>query len=76
MRRIVLIQMSYFGSDNSYMLDMMAKYPGAFSGVAIVDENADPSGREESAELARRGARGFRIVAGNQPPDRWLVGRP
>jgi predicted TIM-barrel fold metal-dependent hydrolase len=68
--RIVLIQMSYYGSDNSYMLDMMRKHKGVFSGVAIVDEAGDPSAKMR--ELARRGVRGFRIVAGTQPPDRWL----
>jgi len=26
--RVVLIQMSFYGFDNSYMLDSMAKYPG------------------------------------------------
>jgi predicted TIM-barrel fold metal-dependent hydrolase len=68
--RVVLIQMSYYGFDNSYMLDMMQKHKGVFSGVAIVDEAADP--REKMRDLARRGVRGFRIAAGKQPPDRWL----
>jgi predicted TIM-barrel fold metal-dependent hydrolase len=71
-RRIVLIQMSYYGCDNSYMLDMMQKHKGIFSGVAIVDQNDDPAARMR--ELARRGVRGFRIVAGDQAPDRWLGG--
>jgi predicted TIM-barrel fold metal-dependent hydrolase len=68
--RIVLIQMSYYGSDNSYMLDMMRKHKGVFSGVAIVDEAGDPSAKMR--ELARQGVRGFRIVASTQPRDRWL----
>jgi predicted TIM-barrel fold metal-dependent hydrolase len=38
--RITLIQMSYYGFDNRYMLDSMAADPGVFSGVAIVDENS------------------------------------
>jgi predicted TIM-barrel fold metal-dependent hydrolase len=40
--RIVLIQMSYYQFDNSYMLDMMKKFSGVFSGVGIVDENNHP----------------------------------
>ena len=37
-RRVVLIQMSYYQQDNSYMLDVMKAPPGVFSGLAIVDE--------------------------------------
>jgi predicted TIM-barrel fold metal-dependent hydrolase len=70
--RIVLIQMSYYGFDNSYMLDAMRAHQGVFSGVARVDETADPS--HQMRELARHGVRGFRIVAGTQAPDRWLAG--
>jgi len=71
-RRIVLIQMSYYQFDNAYMLDMMGKHKGVFSGVARVEETGDPSARMR--ELAGRGVRGFRIVAGKQEPDRWLAG--
>jgi predicted TIM-barrel fold metal-dependent hydrolase len=70
--RIVLIQMSYYGFDNSYMLDVMRAHPGTFSGVARVDEAADPG--NTMRRLARQGVRGFRIVAGTQAPDRWLGG--
>ena len=31
--RIVLIQMSFYRFDNSYMLDMMSRHKGTFSGV-------------------------------------------
>ncbi len=70
--RVVLIQMSYYGVDNSYMLDMMRKYKGVFSGVAVIDPNDRP--RERMLELARRGVRGFRITSGRRPADRWLDG--
>jgi len=72
--RIVLIQMSYYQSDNSYMLDIMRKHKGIFSGVAIVDERGDPS--RKMRELAAQRVRGFRIVAGKQSADRWLAGGP
>ncbi len=71
-RRIVLIQMSYYLWDNSYMLDMMRKYRGVFSGVARVEEVGDP--RARMRELASQGVRGFRIVSGNQATERWLAG--
>ena len=70
--RIVLIQMSYYRFDNSYMLDAMASHPGVFSGVAIVDESkADVA--DTMKALAKKGVRGFRIYAGDAKPDAWLA---
>ena len=69
--RIVLIQMSYYRSDNSYMLDMIRKYPGVFSGVARVDELDNPS--QKMRDLARQGVRGFRFLARKQDPDCWIT---
>lgn len=37
--RVVLVQMSYYGTDNSYMLDTMKRYPGIFGGIAVIDES-------------------------------------
>ncbi len=63
--RIVLIQMSFYKYDNSYMLDMMKKYPGVFSGVAVIDENAsDVEGT--MLTLKQQGVRGFRLRAGKK----------
>ena len=42
-QRIVLIQMSYYGFDNRYMLDMIKKHSGVFSGVAVIDEDDRPA---------------------------------
>lgn len=71
--RIVLIQMSFYGFDNSYMLDTMAKYPGVFSGVAVIDDGGDdPAG--EMRRLKSAGVRGFRIYPRNKPVDHWLDG--
>lgn len=58
--RITLIQMSFYRFDNSYMLDTMRKYPGVFSGVAVIDEN-DPHPESKMKELKRQGVRGFRL---------------
>lgn len=73
-RRIVLIQMSYYGFDNSYMLDTLRAHKGVFSAVARVEETANVS--EAMRKLARQGVRGFRIVSGNETPDRWLGSQP
>jgi predicted TIM-barrel fold metal-dependent hydrolase len=58
--RVVLIQMSFYEFDNSYMLDCIARYPGKFSGVAIVDHTREDLG-DEMARLRAGGARGFRV---------------
>lgn len=68
--RIVLIQMSYYGYDNSYMLDTMRQFPGVFSGVAVIDEAARP--REVMRRLRKQGVRGFRISPMGKAVDRWL----
>lgn len=71
-QRIVLIQMSFYGFDNRYMLDMMRKHAGVFSGVAVIDENAQPC--ETMRTLAKQGVRGFRIQPGKRAADTWLAG--
>lgn len=71
--RVVLIQMSWYGADNSYMLDAIGRHPGVFSGVAVVDRAAGAPG-EEMERLALRGVRGFRINARESDPDRQLDG--
>lgn len=61
-KRVVLIQMSFYQDDNRYMLDMIAKHSGVFSGVGIVDHHADDLAQRVT-NLARGGVRGFRIHA-------------
>ena len=70
--QVVLIQMSYYGTDNSYMLDVMQQYPKVFSGVAVIDLEGHP--RETMKRLAGSGVRGFRIGPGRLGPERWLEG--
>jgi len=71
-RRVVLIQMSFYGFDNSYMLSEIARRPAAFRGVAIVDHTRKDLG-EEMARLRERGVRSFRVYQcgefGAQPLD-------
>ena len=68
--RIVLIQMSFYRFDNSYMLDVMAAQPGVFSGVAVVDETK-PDVVSEMKALALRGVRGFRVRASRELAEAW-----
>ena len=71
--RIVLIQMSYYQFDNTYMLDVMEGYPGVFSGIAIVDWEAERP-EKTMLHLAEQGVRGFRIYPTDAPIESWLDG--
>ena len=71
--RIVLIQMSYYQFDNTYMLDVMEEYPGVFSGIAIVDWEAERPD-ETMLQLAEQDIRGFRIYPTDTPIENWLDG--
>ena len=69
--RVVLIQMSFYGYDNSYMLDAIRKFPEMFFGVAVIDQDTNHPD-VEMRRLKKRGVRGFRIYPKNQQVDRWL----
>lgn len=71
--RIVLIQMSYYQFDNTYMLDVMEGYPGVFSGIALVNWEAERAD-ETMLQLAEQGVRGFRIYPTDTPIENWLDG--
>lgn len=60
--RVVLIQMSFYGYDNSYMLDVIAERPDVFRGVGIVDPGM-PDLAEELDRLRDAGVRGLRIYS-------------
>lgn len=69
--RIVLIQMSFYGFDNSYMIDAIERYPDAFRGVAIIDEKQSDT-RGEMRRLKQQGVRGFRLYADKAAAESWL----
>jgi predicted TIM-barrel fold metal-dependent hydrolase len=71
--RINLIQMSFYGFDNHYMLDMMALYPDVFVGTAVIDVHAEAPDKL-MRELAKKKVRAFRIHPrlSKLPPARWL----
>jgi predicted TIM-barrel fold metal-dependent hydrolase len=69
--RVVLIQMSFYGYDNSYMLDAIAAHPAAFRGVAVVEQDrGDPSGAMR--QLQQKGCTGFRIYPKDRDYENWL----
>jgi predicted TIM-barrel fold metal-dependent hydrolase len=68
--RVVLIQMSYYASDNRYMLDQMTKHPQVFSGVGIVDHHSK-SLEADIKRLAQHQVRGLRIHARGEEASTW-----
>jgi predicted TIM-barrel fold metal-dependent hydrolase len=70
---VVLIQMSYYGFDNSYMLDAIRRRPSVFRGVAIVDLHSNGV-EAEMRRLAGQGVRGFRLVPEKGPAGTSLEG--
>jgi predicted TIM-barrel fold metal-dependent hydrolase len=62
--------MSFYGTDNAYMLEAMRRHPSVFSGIAVVDHQV-ASLSTEMTRLASLGVRGFRVTQGSRP-DGWL----
>ncbi len=71
--RVNLIQMSYYGFDNRYMLDMIALHKGVFVGTAVIDPLGEAPDKL-MGELAKQKVRAFRILPklSKQPVGRWL----
>ena len=66
--RVCLVQMSFYGSDNSYIIDAIKQYPLSFRGAGYVDSNM-PGLENEMETLLNKGITGFRIV----PEDRYVT---
>jgi predicted TIM-barrel fold metal-dependent hydrolase len=56
--RGVLVQPSFLGTDNSFMLESLAAAPQRLRGIAVVEPTAT---KEELADLDRRGIVGIRL---------------
>lgn len=69
--QVVLIQMSFYGYDNSYMLDAIAAHPKKFRGVAVIEQDhGDPAALMK--DLKSKGCSGFRIYPKDRQFDTWL----
>lgn len=58
LQRSVIVQPSFYGSDNRCLLDSLARLQGAGRGVAVLDDGADD---ELLAQLRACGVRGLRV---------------
>ena len=71
--RVNLIQIRFYGFDNSYLLDAIARYPQTFVGTAVIDPFA-PDLERTMLSLRERGIRAFRIHPrlSKEPAASWL----
>ncbi len=69
--RVVLIQMTYYGDDNSYILDTIAQYPEMYRGVGVIDQES-PDVANTMRTLKEQGVSGFRIEPKQRPVESWL----
>ena len=65
-----MTQYGVYGTNNSYLLDSMKRFPGIFSAVAAIDAADRP--RATMLALAAQGVRGFRVRPGAAAPEHWL----
>lgn len=68
---INLVQMTWYGLDHSYILDIIKKYPGQFVGTGIVPAFSDatlPSPDKAMIELAKGGILAFRLLGRRNVP--------
>ncbi len=65
--RVVVVQPTTYGLDNSCQLDAMATFGGAARGVMVVDHEAQPAELARLTDLGVRGAR-FHMLPGGAVP--------
>jgi predicted TIM-barrel fold metal-dependent hydrolase len=71
--RTVIIQVIHYRYDNSFLADVLKKYPKEFQGVARVDP-LDTGNVDHLSRLTEQGFRGVRLSpAGNASGD-WIAG--
>jgi predicted TIM-barrel fold metal-dependent hydrolase len=68
--RVVLIQMNFFGFDNTYMLECIRRAQTTFRGVAVIDHE-QPHVEERMQRLREQGVRGYRLYASAANVAKW-----
>lgn len=71
--KTVIIQVRHYMFDNSYLLDVLKRYPQYFQGVCRVDP-ANVSAPEHLSELTAAGCRGVRLSPAGSAEGDWIRG--
>jgi predicted TIM-barrel fold metal-dependent hydrolase len=69
--RTVLIQVIHYKWDNRYLVVVLRKYPGKFSGVCRVDPE-DPAAPDHLSHWTEQGCRGVRISPAADSSGDWI----
>ncbi|MGU7774272.1 amidohydrolase family protein [Burkholderia sp. MR1-5-21] len=69
----VLIQVIHYKWDNSYVADVLRRYPGKFHAVARVNPT-DPAAPDHLCELTAQGFRGVRLSPSATSQGDWIDG--
>lgn len=70
--RVNLVQMTWYGLDHSYIIDIIAKAPDRFVGTGIIpaiNDTAGPSADKTMIALAKQGILAFRIRGKSTRPE-------
>lgn len=68
----VLVQVIYYGYDNSYAADALRRYPGRLAGVCLVDPQDPDAPRKLEYEVRERGFSGLRLRPSHDRASTWL----
>jgi L-fuconolactonase len=71
--RTVIIQVIHYRYDNSYLADVLKKYPQYFQGVCRVDP-LDPAAPDHLSRLTEQGFRGVRLSPAGGAAGDWIAG--
>lgn len=69
----VIIQVIHYKWDNSYLADVLKRYPREFRGVARVNPE-DPAAPDHLSKLTEQGFRGVRLSPGADAASDWIKG--
>ena len=72
-QKTVIIQVSHYRYDNSYLASVLQQYPHVFQGVCRVDP-LDPAAPDHLSRLTAQGFRGVRLSPAGDATGDWIRG--
>lgn len=71
--KTVIIQVIHYKYDNSFLADVLKRFPGTFQGVSRVDP-LDPAAPDHLSRLTEQGFRGVRLSPSGDASGDWFRG--